>query len=213
MMRSIKHLQPGRGVSICGVITEIDQAPMTVSVGTDSRLAHIFHFTLTDNDSSIQITAWDRVPDFANFKLGEKVHISNVTVKQVTGFFAEYGHYAGNFGRGSQVGRVPADIDTSTWQNSSIRIPSQVTTPSHTFSRPDSGSDTQEQNARPPKRSRDTSISRASTTPTCEHCDAPSEPFCENTGNAHDARCNLCKKLLTKTKYCSKTGLAHEPHL
>ena len=82
-MRSIKHLQPGRGVSICGVITEIDQAPMTVSVGTDSRLAHIFHFTLTDNDSSIQITAWDRVPDFANFKLGEKVHISNVTVKQV----------------------------------------------------------------------------------------------------------------------------------
>ena len=50
-MRSIKNVQAGRGVAICGIITEVDQAPMTVSVGSDNRLAHIFHFTLTDDEA------------------------------------------------------------------------------------------------------------------------------------------------------------------
>ena len=73
MMRAIKDAQPGRGVSICGLITEVDQVPLTVSVGTDSCLSQIFHFTLTDEDASIQVTAWDRVAEFANFRLGDKV--------------------------------------------------------------------------------------------------------------------------------------------
>ena len=108
---------------------------MTVSVGSDNRLAHIFHFTLTDDETSISVTAWDRVSEFGNFKLGEKVMVTNVTVKRVTGFFAEYGHYAANFGRGSAAGRVPADVDTSDWKNASIRLPSQVgTPPQHAFS-------------------------------------------------------------------------------
>ena len=206
MMSAIKHVQAGRGINICGLITEVDQAPLTVSVGTDSRLAHIFHFTLTDDDASIQLTAWDRVPEFANFKLGEKVMVTNITVKRVTGFFAEYGHYAGNFGRGSQVARVPSDVDTSNWLKASVRVPSQVPTPSHTFSAPDS---TSESNAL--KRNRDSSSAPNSTTPTCNHCVAPSEAFCESTGLAHDARCGLCQKVLSKAKYCCKTGLAHEP--
>ena len=64
-----------------GVITEVDQAPITVSVGTDNRLAQLFHLTLTDDEASIQITAWDRVPEFANFRLGEKVMVTGITVK------------------------------------------------------------------------------------------------------------------------------------
>ena len=53
MHRSIKNVQAGRGVTIYGVVTELDQAPMTVSVGSDNRLAHIFHLTVTDEDASI----------------------------------------------------------------------------------------------------------------------------------------------------------------
>ena len=80
-MRSIKKVQAGRGVSI---IAEVNHAPMTVSVGSNNRLAHMFHFTLTDEEASISATAWDRVTEFGNFKLGEKVMVTNVTVKRVT---------------------------------------------------------------------------------------------------------------------------------
>ena len=37
---------------------------MTVSVGSNNRLAHMFHFTLTDEEASISATAWDRVTEF-----------------------------------------------------------------------------------------------------------------------------------------------------
>ena len=63
--------------------------------------------------------------------------VTNVTVKHVTGFFAEYGPYAANFGRGSAAARVPNDIDASNWQKVSVRLPSQLGThPTHTFADP-----------------------------------------------------------------------------
>ena len=215
MSRSIKNVQAGRGVTIYGVVTELDQAPMTVSVGSDNRLAHIFHFTLTDDDASISITVWDRVSEYGNFKIGDKVMLTNVTVKRVTGFFAEYGNYAVNFGRGSVVARVPADVDTTHWKKESVRLPSQVgTPPAHTSFDMSSTALTSMHSPSTSglKRSRD-SMSGTTTstecTPKCEHCESPAEPFCEATGKPHDARCPLCKKVLARSLFCCKSGLPH----
>ena len=202
--RSIKNVQAGRGITICGVITEVDQAPLTVSVGTDNRLAHIFHFTLTDAEASIQVTAWDRVSEFANFKLGENVMVTNVTVKHVTGFFAEYGHYAANFGRGSAAARVPIDIDASNWQKVSVRLPSQLGTP------PTPSPSNKSDFTTPQKRPREETPPSTACIPTCDQCDSPAEPFCETSGKPHEARCPLCKKLLSRTLFCCKTGLSHD---
>ena len=219
MQRSIKNLQAGRGITIYGMITEVDQAPMTVSVGADKRLAHIYHFTLTDEETSIQVTAWDRVSEFTNFKLGEKMMVTNVTVKRVTGFFAEYGHYAANFGRGSVAARVPGDVDVSNWQKVSVRLPSQVgTPPTQTLEDPQrfaamTSSSNMSESTNDKKRPRESmAITPPSTAciPTCDQCDAPAEPFCETTGRPHDARCPLCKKVLTRTLFCCKTGLPHD---
>ena len=214
--RSIKNVQAGRGISICGQITEVDQAPMTVSVGTDNRLAHIFHFTMTDDESSIQLTVWDRVSEFGNIKLGEKVMVSNVTVKRVMGFFAEYGQYAVNFGRGSVVARVPADVDTTNWQKVSIRLPTQVSTAPPHFSLPTLTSESGTTSGL--KRGRDSmstfaTSSSSACVPTCDRCNAPAEPFCETTGKPHDARCPLCSKVLARALYCCKTGLPHDHSL
>ena len=185
MRRAIKDVQAGRGITIYGRITEIDQAPITVSVGAENRLCHIFHFTLTDDAASISVTAWDRVSEFGNFRLGEKVMISNVGVKRVTGFFAEYGVYSANFGRGSVVSRVPDDVDSSQWEHVSVRVPSQISeTPPRPHSDMASHPSTPSK-AGPLKRDRD-SMTPAPTsedcTPTCSECDAPDELFCEATG-------------------------------
>ena len=210
MRSSIKNVQAGRGVTVCGTITEVDQAPMTVSVGTDNRLAYIYHVTLTDEDASIQVTVWDRVPEFANFKLGENMMMSNVTVKGVSGFFAEFGRYAANFGQGSTAGRVPADVDTSQWRKVSVRVAAQThsSSPTSHASRTTSPPAQGELDARQSaglKRSRES----IDTVATCEHCDTPAEPFCETTGKAHDSRCALCNKILARALFCCKTGLTH----
>ena len=47
-------------------------------------------------------------------------------ITRVNGYFAEYGQYAGNYGRVSIVGRVPAEIDTSSFKRVSVRPTSQV---------------------------------------------------------------------------------------
>lgn len=213
MRRQIKNVQAGRGVTIYGRITEIDQAPITVSVGSDNRLTPLFHATLTDEETSISCTVWDRVAEFSNFRLGEKVMLSNVTVKRVTGFFAEYGQYSVNFGKGSVVSTVPADMDSSMWKHESVRVPTQATdtrAPAHTdVTAWQITIDSPTKTNTPSKRTRDSTTSSKDCTATCSECDAPNEPFCEATGKPHDARCTLCKKVLSRVLFCGKTGLPH----
>ena len=185
-------MSEARNITLAGRATEVDDRPMTVTTA-GGKLTHIYHFTLTGTAGSVQVTAWDRVPDFAKFRLGETVEISNVSVKPTSGVFAEYGPFGVNFGKSSRVSPLSKDAPAdSAFPKASVRV----------------------------QRGTSLATSALLTPPIIKKCgreayirpDCPDGalPFCSKIVGKRHAVCDACGFETAGRPACPATGLAHE---